>query len=67
MLFSTTQDRENFVLSIAERVADTTAATAEAGSTWLVTRDSVRIWHGARRTGCIRAAESKLKQKIEGR
>jgi hypothetical protein len=31
------------------------AARAEVGSTMLVTRDSVRIWHGARRTGCIRA------------
>jgi hypothetical protein len=39
----------------AERVADTAVGAAEGGSTCLVTRDSVRIWHDAPRTGCIRA------------
>ena len=37
-------------------MADTAVGTAEGGSTCQVTRDSVGIWHGARRTGCIRAA-----------
>jgi hypothetical protein len=36
-------------------VADTAVGAAEGGSTCLVTRDSVRIWYDAPRTGCIRA------------
>src|ERR1700730_13607912 len=55
MLFSITQHQENFDCQLRRPVADTAVGTADGGSTCLVTRDNVRIWHDAPRTGCIRA------------